>query len=310
MHLLIPFASTLAEGCVHTLRDLQLPNLSRLLVRLAPTQRDHGDEASFSPPHERALAVVLGLTGTDGCLPWAARRAALDGIAVGDAAWGLLTPAHWHLAADHVSLVDPAQLTLDEADSRALLDAVRGLFEGAGWRVAWGAPLRWYVAHEALRDLPCAALDRVIGRNVDRWLPPNPRVALVRRLQSEVQMQLYLAPANDARAARGELVVNSFWLSGCGVRQSERAAPDLQLDDSLRASALAEDWAAWAEAWRALDAGPLATLLQRAERGEAATLTLCGERDAQRFELMPQSPWARLTRSLRSPPVAPLLEAL
>jgi hypothetical protein len=310
MHLLIPFASTLAEGCVHTLRDLQLTNLSRVMARFVPTQRDSGDQASLSPPHERALASVLGLTGADGCLPWAARQAALDGIAVGDAAWGLLTPAHWHLAANHVSLVDPAELALDEFGSRALLDAVRGLFESAGWRIAWGAPLRWYAAHETLRELPCAALDRVIGRNVDLWLPPDPRVALVRRLQSEVQMQLYVAPANDERAARGELVVNSFWLSGCGVRQTEAKSPDMQLDDSLRIGALAEDWAAWAEAWRALDAGPLATLLQRAERGEAATLTLCGERDAQRFEAAPQALWARLTRSLRSPRVAPMLEAL
>jgi hypothetical protein len=310
MHLLIPFASTLAEGCVHTLRDLQLTNLSRVLARLAPTQRDRGDEASLSPPHERVLAALLGLRGADGCLPWAARQAALDGIAVGDEAWGLLTPAHWLLAADHVSLVDPAELALDEAGSQALLDAVRGLFESAGWRVAWGAPMRWYAAHETLRELPCAAVDRVIGRNVDRWLPPDPRVALVRRLQSEVQMQLYLAPANDERAARGELVVNSFWLSGCGIRQDERPAPDLQIAETLRTGALAEDWAAWAEAWRALDAGPLAMLLQRAERGDAATLTLCGERAAQRFEAAPQALWARLTRGLRSPPVAPLLEAL
>jgi len=310
MHLMIPFAVTLSQACQHTARDLQLPNLSRLLARLSLTLREGSDEYSLTPPHERALASVLGLRGGDGCLPWAARQAALDGIDTQDAAWGLLSPVHWQLAADHVALVDPAELALDEAGSRALLQAVRGLFESEGWRIAWGAPLRWYVAHESLRELPTSSIDRVIGRNVDVWMPPGPRMAMVRRLQSEVQMQLYNDPGNDARSARGALPVNSFWLSGCGVRQPEVAVPDLQLDESLRAPALVEDWVAWVEAWRALDAGPVATLLQRAGRGEPATLTLCGERHAQRFEALPQAPWARLTRGLRSPPVAPILEAL
>ncbi len=310
MHLLIPFAATLSEGCLHTLRDLQLPTLSRLLARLSPTLRDGGDEYALTPPHERALGTALGLQGADGCLPWAARLAQADGIDTGAAAWGLLTPAHWHLAADHVALVDPAELALDEAASRALLQAVRGLFESEGWRIEWGAPLRWYAAHETLRGLPCAAIDRVIGRNVDVWMPPDARVAFIRRLQSEVQMLLYNEPVNDERAARRALPVNSFWLSGCGAHQPEAATPDLQLDNTLRAPALAEDWAGWADAWRALDAGPLAVLLQRAERGEAASLTLCGERHAQRLEAVSQSPWARLTRGLRSPPVAPVLEVL
>jgi len=311
MHLLIPFASTLSEGCVHTVRDLQLPHLSQLLARLSPALRDSGDEASLSLPHERALATAIGWHGADGCLPWAARLAASDGIDTGDAAWGLLTPVHWHLAADHVALVDPAVLALDEDGSRTLLQAVRGLFESEGWHIEWGAPLRWYAAHEALRDLPTASIDRVIGRNVDVWMPPDARVALIRRLQSEVQMLLYHAPDNDERVAQGLLPVNSFWLSACGALQRERAVPELQVDDRLRAPALVEDWAAWAEAWRSLDAGPLAALLQRIARGEPAALTLCGERHAQRLDnAAPQSSWARLTSGLRRPSVAPVLEAI
>jgi len=310
MHLLIPFASTLSAGCRQTLGDLQLPNLSRLLAWLSRGAREGGDETTLTPPHERALASALGMHGADGCLPWAARQALRDGVEVGDAAWGLLTPVHWHLAIDHLSLVDPAALELDEVDSRALLQTIRGLFESEGWRIVWGAPLRWYAAHESLRELPCAAIDRVIGRNVDIWMPPEPRMALVRRLQSEVQMLLYHEPLNDEREVRGALAVNSFWLSGCGVLQAGTVASDLQQDETLRAPALAEDWAAWAEAWRALDAGPVAALLRRAERGGPAALTLCGERHAQRLEAAPQTPWARLTRGLRAPAVAPVLEAL
>lgn len=311
MHLMIPFASTLSEACIHTLRDLQLPNLSRLLARLAPTVREGGDEYALSMPQERALASALGWHGADGCLPWAARLAQADGIAVGDElAWGLLAPVHWHLAADHVALADPAELGLADAESRALMEVVRPLFESEGWRIEYGAPLRWYAAHASLRELPCAAIERVIGRNVDIWMPADPRVVRVRRLQSEVQMLLYTDPTNEAREARGALAVNSFWLSGCGLRQAAPDTSGLRIDDALRASALAESWADWADAWRALDAGPIAELLQGAGRSEPVVLTLCGERHAQRFEAQRQSLWKRASAALRSPALAPVLEAL
>ena len=45
------------------------------------------------------------------------------------------------------------------------------LFDSEGYVLTWGAPLRWYIAHESLSELPTASIDRVIGRNVDRWLP-------------------------------------------------------------------------------------------------------------------------------------------
>ena len=40
------------------------------------------------------------------------------------------------------------------------------------------------------------------------------------------------------------------------------------------------------------------------------TLTLCGERFAQRFEPQAQGLWSRLGKRLSPPPVAPVLEAL
>lgn len=123
-------------------------------------------------------------------------------------------------------------------------------------------------------------------------------------------MLLYTDATNTMREARGALAVNSFWISGCGVRQAEAAAPGLRIDETLRASALAEDWATWADAWRTLDAGLIAELLHCAERGESAVLTLCGERHAQRFETSPRSLWMRATAAFRSPSAAPVLEAL
>ncbi len=300
MHLLIPFAAPLPEAGRQALATLSLPRLRALLSRLTEVHRDEADEWCLSPPHERALARALGWHGGSGLLPWAARQAAADGIDVGDLAWGQLTPVHWHLGTDQVSLLDPAQLVLDEAGSRTLFDAVLPLFSGEGYALHWAAPLRWYAAHESLAALPCASLDRVIGRNVDGWLGSDPAARRIRRLQSEVQMVLYAHPLNAEREARGLLPVNSFWLSGCGVWQP--AAAELpRVDERLRSPALHDDWVAWSKAWGALDEGPLVELLALAQQGAALRLTLCGERAGVTYEASPRG-WKQRLRSLWSAP--------
>jgi len=58
---------------------------------------------------------------------------------------------------------------------------------------------------------------------------------------------------------------------------------------NLRDAALHDDWRTWASAWAALDAGPVADLLRRAESGTPVQLTLCGERNALGFHTAPRS---------------------
>jgi hypothetical protein len=303
MHLLVPFVSDRSEACQHVLRDLALPNLERLLALLTLAGRDEGDADSFSPPHERALAAAWGWRGDDGRLPFAAQAAAADGIATGDQAWALLTPSHWQLGRDDVTMLDPQLLGLAEAESRALFASAGELLASQGFAVAWGANDRWYAAHDDLQSLATASLDRVIGRNVDRWLRASARgpaeasratVSLVRRLQSEAQIVFHSHAVNEAREERGALTANSFWLSGCGRSQPADAAQTPEVASTLRAPLLHADWATWAEAWRALDGAAIAGLLARARRGEAVTLTLCGERAAARYSLAPRSLWQRL----------------
>lgn len=310
MHLIVPFAAPLSDAGRAAARSLQLPNLVRLLGLLDPQARDEGDEWSLSPPHERALARSLGLAGADGAIPWAARQARADGVDVGDLAWGQVTPVHWHLGTEQVSLVDPATLMLDEATSRDLLDAVRELFAGDGFVLAWGSPSRWYAAHESLAELPTASLDRVVGRNVDAWLGSDPAARRLRRLQAEVQMLLHTHPLNAAREARGLLPVNSFWVSGCGAYQPEQPAPGLVLDDRLRAPALAEDWAAWVKAWETLDAAALAACVAALDQGQPVQLTVCGERAGATLVAQRASLWRRLRTRWQAPAWPALLESL
>jgi hypothetical protein len=295
MHLIVPFAGSVSPTGQLAQQTLSLPNLERLLPRLALTHTLGKDEYTLSPPHELALAHAKGWALNDGALPWAAELAtqltAPAGLTVGDQPWALLTLVHMHVGAEQVRLTDPAALDVDEATSRSFIEAVRPLFESEGFGLHWLDAKRWLATHPLFDGLATASLDRVHGRNVDPWLPDQRSARLLRRLQNEVQMVLYTHPLNEAREAAGQPPVNSFWCHGCGKAQAAQNTAAVQVDDRLRAPALNEDWAAWREAWAALDAGPIAALLQSAE---PATLSLCGERTARTWQTAPRSLVQRL----------------
>ena len=103
-------------------------------------------------------------------------------------------------------------------------------------------------------------------------------------------MLLYTHAFNDERAARGLPVVNSFWVHGTGPLPTPAPTPTTmpKVPTTLRDAALREDWRTWATAWAALDSGPVADLLRRAESGAPVQLTLCGERNAQGFHSAPR----------------------
>lgn len=316
--LLIAHASAASAAGLAALKVLKLPNLDALLGRLTPSSsaavRPDDDEYTLSAPHERVLAEAHGWQGADGRWPWAAASAADDGLRAdsdtGGDPWGLITPVHWHVGSDQIALVDPAALALTEAESRTLFDLLKPSFDAEGWSLQWGEPLRWYVRHPALAELPTASLDRAIGRNLDLWLSDAPQTRKLRRLQVEAQMLWHEHDVNEAREAARQLTVNSFWLSGCGPAQPRRPLDDLDVELRLRAPLLANEWADWVAAWHALDAGPIAALLKRAEAGEPVSLTLCGERLAQTWTARPQRWWSRLLGRSRPASAVAVLESL
>lgn len=308
MHLMIPHASALDDDCEQTLQTLALPHLATLLGTLQALAPLGGDELAPLTPQELAQAQAWGWT--EGSTAFAAAQAEDDGLDTGGLAWALLTPLHLNVTSDQVTALHPALLELGEQESRAFLDALRPLFPAEeGWRFAWGAATRWYVAHPDLAGQTSASLDRVINRNVDPWMP---EARLLRRLQNELQMLLHRLPPNEPREARGALALNSVWISGCGLARPRRHDPALRLDKRLREPLLTQDWASWREAWLALDAGPLRELLSAHQAGTPVALTLCGERSAQRWESRPRKGLAGLWQRLAAPraDVAAALSAL
>lgn len=247
-HLIIPFASSLDEGCLAAIQQLNLPNFSRFLKLAELTKTLEGDAFDFIPSHERVWRE-------------ANQNKASQSSTV-------LTLCHWLVGIDRISMAHPADLQLTEVESQTLFTLLQPYFLEDGIELIYSAPQRWYATGDSLDGIAFASLDRVIGRPIDAWQPASAQSKAIRRLQNEMQMLLYTHPINTARAARGLQTVNSFWLS-------HEVKPTSNSNHTLTQAALTNDWTSWAAAWIALDT-PLAGI---------KSLTLCGERHAHTYAI-------------------------
>ncbi len=304
-HLIVPFAQCSGDDWLLAMSSIELKNLNKLLQGMKLTGTDTGQADSLCPPHERVLATACGLSANaDGLIPWAATEAK----AKPGAAWAIITPCHWAMGREHATLTDPATLELNEADSRTLLVAMQPYFATEGITLHYAAPMRWLAEGDVFASLPTASPDRVLGRNVDRWLPPSKQIKL---LQNEMQMLLYTHPVNDQRAAKGLRSVNSFWVSGSGALNDIAIdTPQINVTRALAPSAFANDWEAYAQAWAQLDATDIAQLLAQQKTGKTVRLSLCGESNAIAFETTKQGFLKQVKNVLSPQPLINLLKQL
>jgi hypothetical protein len=255
---------------------------------------------------------LLGWPQADGGLPWAARAAqnSSDG-------WAFISLCNWHVSNGQVTLGDPAHLALDADTDAVLFKAMQPFFTEDGIDLFPHQPGQWLARSPLFKELRTASLDRVIGRNIDPWLVGcemgaerlSPAAQLLRRLQNEMQMLLYTHPVNDNR----RLTINSFWVHGTGalphhVSQASVASasgpasavaktlsnPAPNVVQTLRSSALQQDFIGWLEAWQAVDAEVIAHLLARVAAGEPQRLVLCGEHEFQVYDSAAPTLWQRV----------------
>ena len=237
LHLLVPFALVPAVDAQIALSRLAYPALGALLARASQTERATGEDFQRTLPHERWLAGRFGLLerpaggtppATDDA-PLAPYMLLADGGDPGTARWACVEPAHVQIARDHLVLIDPDTLGLNDEEAATLLEAARPSFDELGIRVEAPTPRRWYVSGEALGELVAAPPLRAAGRSIEIWLPHDvgtgDRSRTWMKLQNEVQMSWFEHPLNDSRESRGLMAVNGLWLYSQGTLAASLAHP-------------------------------------------------------------------------------------
>jgi len=283
-HLLIPFASSRDEGCAAALAMLALPNLEKLLARLAPGAIDRADEATLSMPHERVLARACGLPAADGVIPWAAWQVAQAGRDPGAHAWAHVTPCHWRVGQDHVAMGHPHDLQLEARESQALLAAMQPYFEGDGIALEYDSPTLWLARGTPSAISPPLRWAGWSAAPSTTGFPARPKPGCCGACSRRCRCCCTPTKSTEQRAQAGLAPVNSFWVSGTGVLPASAKAvtpPGLAVTQALREPALRGDWHGWAAAWQQVDATECADLLRRVAAGQDVTLTLCGDTAAQ-----------------------------
>jgi hypothetical protein len=287
-----PESEALRAAMNNALDTLYLPNLQKLLGRMACVSKlstSPEGVSAFLMPHESAPQLL-------GAKPSLGKEA-------------IMTPCHWQVGMNEVTLLEPQELALNEQESKQLLSAIQPYFEEDGLQVVYESPLVWRVKGDLLDGLPLASIDRVVGQNIKPWMPEHQRAKTLQRLQSEMQMLLYQHPVNDERSLKGRWTVNSFWMHR-SLEQLYSDASDLNVALDLRESMQASNAKLWQQAWQHLDATLCQSLSQALDQNRDVSLTLCSETSWRHYRPQPVSWLNKLHRLIQPVSVIKELRAL
>ena len=257
LHLVIPELIPPQEIAAEVCAGLHLPVLEKLLARGAAS-------SSSGETLEGRLCAAFGANGG------APVRAAADGVAAETGYWLCADPVSLQLQRAQMLLVPDVAPGREEA--AALCAKLNEHFDGMGMRFFAPHPQRWYVQLVEEPQLATTPLRQVAWRDAKHYQPQGADALRWQRIMTEVQMLLYAYPANQAREARGEMVINSLWLWGGGRTVPLQRAFDVCGGDSALVAAFAQ-----------VEGIPCVSSLQGVvERGEERGLWVCdGLREAQ-----------------------------
>lgn len=245
----LPVAAELAK-----LLPRHAPTLHRWLQTGAARVQAHDIRAQGCTAFEAWQLRRAGYTPEPGLLPGAGLGPLLAGGQHNGAPVWLAELVHLALGTDQATLLDPAQMDLREAETAALLDTARPLFDDSGFAVEPLSATRWRLRlPDDMRPQTASPL-AVAGKRLNEWWRQDTATRPWRRLLNEIQMAWHEHPVNEARAARGLPPVNALWLYGGGTPWTVAPAGPAQIITDLDAPHRAGDWAAWLDALPGLEA--------------------------------------------------------
>jgi hypothetical protein len=201
--LFIPGLLLPGEALADTAFDLDTPALSRLL-----------GYAERTPLAADWLLSTFGITAKPPLPAAALRKVGADGTAEG--AYICFDPVHWQVGRNGITLADPAQLELSQAEADALCAAVQPAVADWG-TLTTSSPRHWELQLKQMPQLQTRALAECIGQPIAPDLPGGADGSRWRQRLNEIQTLLHAHPVNRQREAHGKPRVNSLWPWGSGA---------------------------------------------------------------------------------------------
>ncbi len=186
-----------------------------------------------TPPPVNALSRALG--------DWRLAGGTRDGFAVQVADWRrqgfarllCLDPVHLKPETDHAITFGPRFLALSEEELVGLLEGINPWLAQDGMQAVRIGRQTYLLAESRVDGVgPASAafhragapLACLLNRNAGVFIDEERSDPVLRQWLTELQMWLYPQPLNDARAARGQPIISSFWPHGLSAL--DNALPD------------------------------------------------------------------------------------
>jgi hypothetical protein len=167
---------------------------------------------------EQAIATLCGIAFTD--TPPVAALTYLEDFGELPSGYCLRAdPVHLRADTSGLVLFDSAAFALTDAESRALSSTLTAYLAEAGWTLRHRHPCRWYLLGEQAQDLRAAPLPLARAAPVSATPFRGVDAPTWMTRLNELQMLMHTHPVNRARAATGQVAVNSLWLWGGGAPQ-------------------------------------------------------------------------------------------
>ncbi|MET0067921.1 MAG: hypothetical protein ABW076_16375 [Candidatus Thiodiazotropha sp.] len=133
-----------------------------------------------------------------------------------DAVCALVTPAHLLTDRDRLLLLRHPPGSLPKKHAQTLIGQLNDHFAADGISLEFLAEQQWLLRLQRLPDITTSAIETVVGRHIEPYLPEGQEARLWRRFLNEAQMLLFHSEVNQQRGAEGQLSVNALWISGVG----------------------------------------------------------------------------------------------
>ena len=169
--------------------------------------------------------------------------------------YALATPFHTALGLTDLTPVDPALISLNVDESRALCEAADQHLSVDGVRLTFVEANVWLVTSAANVSVLTERPDWLIGEPLRPNLPRGKDARLVERWMNELQMLLFAHPVNSAREERRLPPINVVWMWGFGSHSPDNvaAAPKTAPPHPNHLHALRNGIVpAWQSAWQKL----------------------------------------------------------
>ena len=227
--LALPLALPPAELAPDLQRAMKTPALAMLLSRAGAERIVRGEDGPVLA-HEAWLARAAGLPSASNhgetSAPLAVAVMRGYGLAPAEGHWFMVQPIHVQMARTHLTMADPRNLALADADARALFELARPYFEETGRTLLYGDATTWFVRADDWAGVQTCSPDAATGMNLSDWVPSGANALALRKLQNEIQMLWHEHPVNEARQARGLVPVNSIWpWAGAAANAADAATP-------------------------------------------------------------------------------------